>query len=65
MYKEQTPSHCQFFDRECYMEYIADCQWWLKQNDNCDSIDVTIRLAAHCIIQYDNIKSYLTEFSAD
>ena len=44
MYQEHSPSYCLFFDKECYMEYIKDCQWWIKQNDNCDSIDVTIRL---------------------
>ena len=44
MYREQTPSHYLFYDKESFMEYVEDCQWWLNQNDNCDSIDVTIRL---------------------
>ena len=44
MYREQTPSYYLFSDKECFMEYVRDCQWWLKQNEHCDSIDVTIRL---------------------
>ncbi|XP_065910258.1 uncharacterized protein [Dysidea avara] len=43
MYREQTPSYYLFSDKECFMEYVRDCQWWLKQNEHCDSIDVTIR----------------------
>ena len=44
MYREHSPSHYLFSDKECFMEYIKDCQWWIKQNDIYDSIDVTIRL---------------------
>ena len=33
-----------FFDEKCYIECVADCQWWLSQSVPSNSIDVAIRL---------------------
>ncbi|XP_065910261.1 uncharacterized protein [Dysidea avara] len=32
-----------FFDEKCYIECVADCQWWLSQSVPSNSIDVAIR----------------------
>jgi len=61
LYREQTPSHYLFSDKECFIEYVRGCQWWLKQNDSCDSIDVTIRSVPPCSIDTYVIFSYRTE----
>ena len=50
MYQDHNPSKYEFGDKECYMEYIKDCQWWLRQNSYNDAIDVTIRYASWLLL---------------
>ena len=44
---DYSSSECKFGKNECYMQYIEDCQWWLRQSNYDDIIDVTIRYVSY------------------